>query len=55
MSVIGNPLIIGSNGGGGSVVIIDTTDPNGGTIREIIAAELISNGDNLSYGSEEEI
>lgn len=54
MSVIGNPLIIGNAGGGGSIVVIDTPDSHGGTIREIIAAELIPNGDSLSYGSEEE-
>ena len=40
MSVIGNPLIIGSTGGGGeSVTVTDTTDTAGGTIRTITTTQ----------------
>lgn len=43
-------LIAQITGGGGAITIVDTPDPAGGVIREIIASEAYIDGDNLAYG-----
>lgn len=43
-------LIAQITGGGGAITIVDTPDPAGGIVREIIASDVYIDGDNLAYG-----
>ena len=41
MSVIGDPLLIGSTGGGGGgFIIVETPDPAGGTVLTITGTQV---------------